>query len=484
MHYMQKRFEDVERQGLAEQAALAEHPVVAFVKRLPVEDARYPAIEYLRLAQQVGRDVWDVFEEVQEGRRDFLDRRGNSIRFDPVEHEYVSWSMPAHDFHRPQEKGCGFIRSGSGSIVYTMCPDHPEHFIKGKRRHCWSLHCPSCMNDTALKHGVKIERQLLAYRKLSEKQGSDVGQIGHWVVSPPQELAKCMMQTYEDFDRLQKYVDDALMSIGGKAGVTVFHPWRQRDDRWELSPHFHVLCYGFLRTKEFLRENPGWIIKKVHPRERIRSIRHTAAYLSTHMGLGLVALDPESPDWDLDVLDRLVPGIKSPGAGYTEEDYDDESRGRGRMCGDLSGVDWTAWTEDRLSKVTRIRYWGGVARNRLRVVGVHRQYKVRVCQECGEILRTYEGSEDSIGSYVRYIQDNPVIAFAEHFEQVKTVYLRFKEDLRAESMSLSDYAAMIPFAVSTLELGLPSGCDIVMDGPFQKPDECFLRRQREAFGSV
>ncbi len=108
--------------------------------------------------------------------------------------------MPAHDLRRPEDKRCGFIRSPSGSIVCTMGPDHPEHYLKGKRRHCWSLHCPSCMNDTALKHGVKIERQLLVYQKLCEKQGVDVGRIGHWVISPPQELAKCMMQTYENFD--------------------------------------------------------------------------------------------------------------------------------------------------------------------------------------------------------------------------------------------------------------------------------------------
>ncbi len=165
--------------------------------------------------------------------------------------------MPAHDLRRPEDKKCGFIRSTSGSIVYTMCPDHPEHYLKGKRRHCWSLHCPSCMNDTALKHGVKIERQLLVYQKLCEKQGVDVGRIGHWVISPPQELAKCMMQTYEDFDILQRYVDDTILDLGGKAGVTVFHPWRQKEDFWELSPHFHVLCYGHLHTKRFLKENPG-----------------------------------------------------------------------------------------------------------------------------------------------------------------------------------------------------------------------------------
>ncbi len=156
---------------------------------------------------------------------------------------------------------------------------------------------------------------------------------------------------------------------------------------------------------------------------------------------------------------------------------------QGQVYGDLSGMDWTRWAEDRLSRETRIRYWGGVARNRIRLVGIHRQYKIRVCQECGEMLRTYEGADDTIGNYVRYIQDNPILSFAEHFEQVKTVYLRFKDDLRSEGMTLSDFSFLTPFTVSTLELDLPSGCDLVMDGPFQEPNEFFLRRQRVAFGT-
>ena len=67
---------------------------------------------------------------------------------------------------------------------------------------------------------------------------------------------------------------------------------------------------------------------------------------------------------------------------------------------------------------------------------------------------------------------------------MKTVYLRFKDDLRAEGMTLSDFSSLIPFAVSTLELGLPSGRDLVMDGPFQEPDDYFINRQRRAFESA
>ena len=51
-------------------------------------------------------------------------------------------------------------------------------------------------------------------------------------------------------------------------------------------------------------------------------------------------------------------------------------------------------------------------------------------------------------------------------------------------MTLSDFSSLTPFAVSTLELGLPSGRDIVMDGPFQEPDEYFLKRQKLSFDLV
>ncbi len=73
------------------------------------------------------------------------------------------------------------------------------------------------------------------------------------------------------------------------------------------------------------------------------------------MGLGLVEHSPENVDWDLDLLDYLVPGIKSPGAKFSEKDYEELSEGKGRMCGDLSGMDWARWAEDRRYRKTRIR---------------------------------------------------------------------------------------------------------------------------------
>ena len=39
-----------------------------------------------------------------------------------------------------------------------------------------------------------------------------------------------------------------------------------------------------------------------------------------------------------------------------------------------------------------------------------------------------------------------------------------------DGLSLSDFASMVPFAVSTLEI-LPQNSDLVMSGPFEEPDE-------------
>jgi hypothetical protein len=471
LRMLQRNLEHAEKQGLAMQAAMSEHKVVAFIKRLPFEPTSYPAIECLKQSTIKSED------------QDII-----SGEFDPQfeDHNFIEWCAPAHDHKKPERSGCGFIKSSSGKgIVYTSCPEDHEHHIKGKRIHCWSLRCPQCMNDTALKKGVKIERQLLLFKELNKKQGNNVGEIGHWVISPPQEFSKHMVQTYAEYDALSKYVDDTLMSIGASAGVTIFHLWRQKETEWEFAPHFHSLCYGRLNTNKFRKDNPGWIIKKIHSKEKIRSIRHTAAYLVTHMGLGQAERDINECDWDLKFLDYMIPGLKTKDADYNETDYENLSKNKGRMTGDISEIDWEKWTMKELTRELRIRYWGGVSRNNIRTLGTFRQYKIRVCNKCGTLLRTYDGFGDTIGSYVRYIQDNPVVAFSKDIERVKTIFLQFKARLREENLSIADFAQMMPFAISTLELNLDASNlhkDLVMNDPFEEPDEYFLRIQRDAFG--
>ena len=180
-----------------------EHPVVQYVRELPFESAVYPANMYHRLSD--GSD----------GCRKGL----------------ITWCPPGHDQERPKRKGCGFIREkgsvGDEGIRYTACSDDKTHYARGRRSHCWSLHCPECMNDVALRAGTRVEEQLNAYRILTEKQGGDPGPLGHWVVSPPQKEAKRWVQTIGVFGALRKHVEGGLQDVEAKAGCLVFHPWRQ-----------------------------------------------------------------------------------------------------------------------------------------------------------------------------------------------------------------------------------------------------------------
>ncbi|MCQ2069793.1 MAG: hypothetical protein MJZ68_01520 [archaeon] len=463
---LQYKMEQAETLHFAKQGAMKEHPVMQYVRGLDVEDTSYPAMSELDFAKQ--KATTKEGSEGQEGVQEAMHRW--------TYNQYIHWMMPGRDQERPRTMGCGFVKTDGGELVYTACPTDTEHHCKAKRFHCWSLRCSECMPDTTLKKGIEVEKQLLKYRTLSVKSGSNPGDIGHWVVSPPQELCKSLVQTKPEFDELFGHIDDALVAFGAKAGVTIFHPWRQTADKWAFSPHFHSLCYGRIDTKGFLKEHPGWIIKKVHPREKVRSIRHTAAYLLSHGGLGLAEVDPDSIDWDLRFLDLMWPDD-----GPCDRDLDDSVLCRIREKGDFTGFDWEKWTFKPLSIATKYRFWGEASRRKIRTVANYRQYKVRVCEECGAMLKVYNGTGDIKGELVRYIQDNPVVVFANNYGLWQSTFQRYKDRLREADMNVAEFAEMLPFAACSLEFGLPTNQDIVCDGPFDD-EERILARQRKAYG--
>lgn len=432
-----------DKKAVARQYALREHPVMKYVKGLPVEDpSTYPANQYLKQS-------------------------------DTEKSEYISWCMPATDHKRPKDRRCGFIPAERGSgYVHTSCPDDYVHHIRGKRRHCWSLRCPVCANDTALKRGIKVEQQLLLWRGLAVKDGLLPGDVGHWVISPPQDFIKSAMQTYEDYDSVCKYITETLQNLGVLAGALFFHPWRQQDEEWKVSPHFHMISYGRINTSRFRFENPGWVLTKIHSREKIRSIRHTAAYILTHTGQGLCEKKIKDCNFDWKLINYF--DIDA------EKAWDEYGEGKGKFVGDLSDIDWVEWTKEELMREVRIRYFGGVARNQLALVGEARRYRIRVCKECGRFLRTYEGFEDTDGTIVQYIERNYVYALAKNRQEARLDFLKYKDQIR----DVTDLGAFSAVTLSTLELGLSPNEDFLCDGPFDMPDEFYLKRQAAAFGGA
>ena len=466
---LHRNFIKNEKRALAEQCALSAHTVVSYVKGLPIESSKYPAIGWLR---------------VENNKKQTEDNNNTSEdqEIKPGNKSFITWNMPAQDTERIKENRCGFFTSPKGAgIVYTACPTDYTHHIKGKRYHCWSLKCPNCMNDTALEKGIETEKQLLRFKQLNAKQGVDVGDIGHWMVSPPQEATKSVFQTREDYNNLITHINDCMQSCGATAGVTVVHPWRQTSEEWQFSPHFHILCYGRIDTNLFKKINNSlkggsnsWIIKKIHPREQIRSIHHTAAYLFTHMGLPTSEKDVSETDWEWKLLNHF-----HPVNGMTEKDIEDLMNNKGRTVGDLSDIDWLEWTKESLVQEVRMRYWGGVALNKIRLVGELRRYRMRVCSECQDILKIYDGFDDNVGYYARYIEDVGVYAFSKDVLRVKTYFLKCKAELKKEGANILDFASLIPLAVSDLELGLLDNGDLIFVSKFDEPEEYLLNRQKK-----
>ncbi len=204
----------------------------------------------------------------------------------------------------------------------------------------------------------------------------------------------------------------------------------------------------------------------------------------THMGLPLYEKDPDDIDWDLEVLNHLIPGIKSKDADYSEDDWSRKGENRGKMVGEVTGIDWEDWPMQRLTGKFRLRYWGATSCGNIRTFDIVRQYRIRVCKECGTPLRTYDGSDDTEGSYVRYIRDDPVVVFRENYDRAKEVLDEFMPRFREEGLTATDFAKASNFAVSTLELPTPKNDDLVMSGPFAEPDEYFLDRQNVAYGEM
>jgi hypothetical protein len=414
-----------------------EHPVVPLVRELPFESAMYPANMYHGLSDD-----------------DIGYRKG-----------LITWCPPGHDLERPDRKGCGFIRekgsSGDEGIRFTACSDDKSHYAKGRRSHCWSLHCPKCMNDAALRAGTRVEEQLNTYRVLTEKQGGDPGPLGHWVISPPQKEAKEWVQTIEVFSALRKYVEDSLQEVGAKAGCLIFHPWRQTPDLWEFSPHFHSILFGFLDTDLFRRQNPGWIIKKVHANEEVESIGQTAAYLMTHMGLGLVERDSEDVDYDFKFLCHMLPGLGDDGNRgedddpfrFTDQDESDEAEGKGRMVGDISGMDWLGFTMRPLSYSIRMTYFGLASHKNIRTVAVESEYRARVCRNCGKPLNVYNGMCDHEGEPARFLFDNRIRAFRKDCSAVQSgIHMLSSYMGPGKKLKLSEISEAVSLIVSSDEV--------------------------------
>lgn len=104
---------------------------------------------------------------------------------------------------------------------------------------------------------------------------------------------------------------------------------------------------------------------------------------------------------------------------YTDDDLSDRMDGNGRMVGDISKVDWLSFTMEPLSYPLRITYFGLASNKSISKVSVEREYRMRVCRDCGRPLSVYGGMCDHQGEPSRFLFENTIRSFREDRDLVR-----------------------------------------------------------------
>lgn len=260
--------------------------------------------------------------------------------------------------------------------------------------------------------------------------------------------------------------------------------YRNLQNYWRLGPHFHIIGYGrFIDTKTFqsLMErinsknhywpeqndgyghnahgeyarldqdkglsDSGWMVKKIHSKEDLRSIRQTVAYVLTHAGLC-------SFDFDADIKeaynDLLIPirqnGIKKEVKECSITSYKADWTVSGWQSEHLdqwSLDDWVQWTENVLSgQFTSIRYFGTA--NRTRILSDYKEEQIRVCPECGSPICRYMGVHDCTPQTSTYQRKSRIRVMKYDFDRVHQFVKDNRDEMRTQGRTILSIALNIP----------------------------------------
>jgi len=83
---------------------------------------------------------------------------------------------------------------------------------------------------------------------------------------------------------LKRRAYDLAGEVGFLGGSCIFHPFREDEPtkRWYVSPHFHMIGYGWIKRVKESYEKSGWVARNLGVRE---SVSATAFYQLSHAGV-------------------------------------------------------------------------------------------------------------------------------------------------------------------------------------------------------
>jgi hypothetical protein len=178
--------------------------------------------------------------------------------------EWEGWNLPKS----------GQQNADCGKWAWRGCLNHTGHADGGIRAQtfqlcCFRSSCPVCSDRWAKRSTARMMDRLTHSKK-------NLKYLKHVVVSPPRWLQN------KPIEELRKEARKMAKRAGIQGGLDIVHPFRQRDGKWYLSPHFHYLALGWVsKTDEIFQKN-GWLVKNIGIRDNPVG---TIAYLLSHAGI-------------------------------------------------------------------------------------------------------------------------------------------------------------------------------------------------------
>jgi len=195
-----------------------------------------------------------------------------SVSFD----EHDGWHLPGTE--EPKETCGQWITVGCLDVAAHAKTrlDGQSHagkiYAKRFQKSCFRADCKTCSSRWAKREASKAARRIERYSKLTGK-----GPI-HLVASPP----------YKDWNLdhkvLRKNLYKMMKEVGVKGGACIYHPFRYNKElnEWYYSPHFQIICFGWVTNVGKNYYKTGWVVKNLGVRKTVYGTIH---YLLTHTGI-------------------------------------------------------------------------------------------------------------------------------------------------------------------------------------------------------
>ena len=185
--------------------------------------------------------------------------------------EHNSWRLPAT---KEPHYWCGMWNTKG--CLHTK--DHSTHdnkiYVKRYQRSCFRSSCKVCWEKWIGRASNVATRKIEKFSKREKRQPIHIVlSISDW--------------DYElDYKKMKQKARKILKEIKVVGGSIMFHPFRfnKRLRCWYYSPHFHVVCFGFLpkgSLAETYHQN-GWFVKYLGVR---KSVFVTFYYILSHCGI-------------------------------------------------------------------------------------------------------------------------------------------------------------------------------------------------------